>query len=361
MWTYPVAGKNNERHWDEIVNTHRTFWEKDCQEDPLILLCVASPFPLSQYPSLTNILAVEKELNADCLVGIEYAGDYERQFSESMSLPGTGIWAARPIPGVPWIEGIMGCRIVSMGSELWACQSEGASWKTAAKQRNTDWIRKYLEFAEVLNGNAVGRYAVAQSIIRGPSDVAAAMVGGTDLVMDLVDRAEEVLLFFEHAADEIVRLVERQRALVSPFYEGYVMGGFGIWCPDKCLVFQEDATAILSPSIYRDVLCAVDGRLSSSFPYTGMHTHSSSLFLVKDILRLESLDVVQITCDCPSKDLDRVIDASQEILLSKCLLLSGTFSVGQVERLCNELDPRGLDIQILVSSSDCAEPYRCLV
>ncbi|MCL6591496.1 MAG: hypothetical protein K6U80_16290 [Firmicutes bacterium] len=329
---------------------HQKFWTRE-QENPLLLISLPQQFPLLQFTALCRLLSGCTELKAADLDPSLYIQDYERQWQEALVVPGSGYWAARPLPGVPWVEGMLGCTIRSTGNDLWAQWPNGEfSLDFIPTFVGNPWQDKYLEFIRVLQIQAGGRYPVAQSILRGPSDVAGAILGGTKLIMACYDRPILMRSLFEAVAEAFLALVRAQWSLVSPFEGGYVMNGFGLWCPNQCIVFQEDLATILSPSLYRKLLLEIDYKLAEAFPYSGIHLHQSSLFLLDEILQLEPLNLVQITCENVSTGLEEVIKAGQKVLQSKHLLLSGFFSRQQIDKLINSLPLQGLALQIFISS-----------
>ena len=340
-----------------ILAAHRRFWARQ-GDTPLFLLSVAQQFPLLQFAPMRRLLAGTAELLATVVDPAEYAADYENQWREAAAAPGKSFWTARPIPGVPWLEGALGCSIHATGSDLWAEWPErGLPPQFRPGPQSAVWQAKYLEFLRFLRDKADGRFPVGQSILRGPSDAGGAILGGTDLVMSCYDRPGLVHSLLTDAAETLIALVGDQWSIVPPFHGGYVMGGFGIWCPEQCLVFQEDLTAVLSPAIYRDFLLEIDRGLAQAFPYSGIHLHQSSLYLVEDLLTLEPLNLIQITCDDASADLTPLIETAREVLRGKHLLLSGFFSRAQAEWLAETLPAQGLALQVLARSMEETAGY----
>lgn len=335
-----------------LLKTHKEFWTRT-NDTPLLLVAVAQEFPLFQFAPMKRLMASKPVLEAADLNVAEYAGDYERQWMEAAGMPGSTYWAARPVPGVPWLEGALGCAVHAVGSDLWAHWPErDCPSPFVPAVRGRLWRDKYLEFIRSLQFHAAGRYPVAQAILRGPSDAAGAILGGGDLVLGFLDRPVLLRSLLAAAVETLLDLVRSQWSLVPPFHRGYIMGGFGLWCPERCLVFQEDLTSVLSPAIYRDFLWEFDRALASAFPYSGMHLHQSSLFLLDQILDLAPLRLVQITCDEIASDLGPLAETARAVLARKNLILSGFFSRRQLLWLAETLPSQGLALQALISTPE---------
>jgi hypothetical protein len=52
---------------------------------------------------------------------------------------------------------------------------------------------------------------------------------------------------------------------------------------------QEDAVAVYSPKIYRQLVKPIDQYLAKQFTNSFMHLHSTSMFLLDDLLAIEGL------------------------------------------------------------------------
>ena len=114
---------------------------------------------------------------------------------------------------------------------------------------------------------------------------------------------------------------------------------------------QEDGSAFLSPALYVKYLQDEDERQASSFPYSVIHLHSSSLFLLDAILDVESLKCIQINKDVGGMDVSGMLPFFEKVQgRGKRLLIRGKLDHDDLKLLRSELSPNGLYLQIVVES-----------
>ena len=138
-------------------------------------------------------------------------------------------------------------------------------------------------------------------------------------------------------------------AIIPPFNGGYCCGQLNIWAPEKTIYLQEDSSAILSPRLFREFLLPFHERIAGLAPhFSAMHTHASSIHVLREVLTNKNLKCVQIDIEpegLKTKDLIRDFQAVQES--GKCLMVQGDISDEETELLYKELSPEGLCIFIV--------------
>ena len=114
---------------------------------------------------------------------------------------------------------------------------------------------------------------------------------------------------------------------------------------------QEDGSAFLSPALYVGHIRGEDERQASSFPYSVIHLHSSSLFLLDDILDMETLKCVQINKDVGGTDVSGMLPFFEKVQgRARQLMIRGKLDHEDMKLLRSELSPNGLYLQIVVES-----------
>jgi hypothetical protein len=243
---------------------------------------------------------------------------------------------------------------VQVGDEaIWALEGgfEYADFEALDFSPDNPWRRKYLEFITALNDRFRGRCPVGQPILRGISDMIAALRGTSEMVFDLCDDPEPFRSLAGRCTDLLVALVEEQQRITGPFAGGYEVEQLALWAPDRIIRMQEDGSAFLSPALYVKYLQGEDERQASSFPYSVIHLHSSSLFLLDVILNVESLKCIQINKDVGGMDVSGMLPFFEKVQdRGKRLMIRGKLDHDDLKLLRSRLSPNGLYLQIVVES-----------
>ena len=139
----------------------------------------------------------------------------------------------------------------------------------------------------------------------------AALRGASQMIFDLYDTPELFQRLARRCTDLLVELVEEQQKITGAFAGGYEVEQLALWAPDRIIRMQEDGSAFFSPALYVQHLQGEDERQASSFPYSVIHLHSSSLFLLDRILDVEPLKCIQINKDVGGAEVPKMLPFSQ--------------------------------------------------
>jgi hypothetical protein len=102
-----------------------------------------------------------------------------------------------------------------------------------------------------------------------------------------------------------------------------------------------------------------DERQASSFPFSVIHLHSSSLFLLKEILQIEPLKCIQINKDVGGADIGQMMPFLKMVRdHGKRLLIRGKLDHDDLSLLRSELSPNGLYLQIVVEGPAETKRYQ---
>jgi hypothetical protein len=256
---------------------------------------------------------------------------------------------ADPYGRVPWVEAILGASIratIKGGSmRTLSFIDTFDQWEHQANHRDEPWFNLLMQLSELLVRRSAGRYAVVQPTMRGPSDLAEAILGPVLMSYAMYDEPERLERFLEQVTDVFIDTLQALLGRVAPACGGY-LSPFGIWAPGSVVRTQCDATAFLSASQYAKWYLPHDLAICASVDYSFIHLHSISLHTVDALLAQELPRAIQITLEAEPKgpSLEQLLPVLHRILQVKPLLLEGQLNKDQVAWLQEQLPSGGLAI-----------------
>lgn len=336
------------------LTRYRDFWDNKPVDLPLLGFDVAGWFPFRRFSDLRKIPdggGIEPE-DLDprrCLA------DYKVAHQRALEVPDDYIKGVSPISAIPWLEAMVGCRLRRNGDGVWA-EERRADWKELANldvPSSNPWFRLYIDFVKTLSRQAEGRYPVGVPILRGVSDLMGALRGHTESIIDCMESPEESRKLARKCANVLIRLTRAHHAACQPFAGGHFIEQYSMWAPGPLVRMQEDASAVLSPDIYRSIIMEADRAIARAFPYSLIHLHSSSLFLIDQFLEIREIGVFQINRDVGEMGLPDMIPYLKKIQdQGRRIFLRGPLFAEDYRLIKEELMPRGLAVQSVVSSPD---------
>jgi len=343
---------------EQKIGLHNRFWMRKKMEKVLVSFRLTNDFFFSTHFKAAKDLLIEGEkITPDMLDVDAFLNDYERMYQEISSIGQDAFWVAEPFIGIPWMEAILGCEIYatknSFVSKPWVKSLE----ETEKIEFNTEnkWFKKYMEFIEKLEILSRGRFPIGQSIMRGPSDMVGAIFGQIELVYNLADKPEEMKALFFKVTDIFLDVIKYQYNVISEFHGGYSMGFYHIWSPGKCIWYQEDTSAILSPNLYRIFLKEPNVRICKNYKFTAIHLHPSSFFILDDLLQIDNLKIIQITKDIGGPTISEMLPQFKKVLESKILVIWGALDLVDLELIKEGLLNKGLFLSIVTPSIEEAK------
>lgn len=342
------------------LKKYRAFWTNAPMARPLIGFSLGGWFPLQSYPRMAKFRG-RREIAANELHPEDFLADYDRLVAPWEEVEDDVIRAVAPLPPFPWLEAMLGARVQVGDEAIWALEGgfEYADLDALDLSSDNPWRRKYLEFVAALNNRFRDRCPVGQPILRGVSDMIAALRGASQMVFDLYDHQEQFRRLAGRCTDLLIALLAEQQDITGPFAGGYEVEQLALWAPGRIIRMQEDGSAFFSPSLYVQHLQREDERQASSFPYSVIHLHSSSLFLLDAILNVESLKCIQINKDVGGMEVSGMLPFFKKVQqCGKRLLIRGKLDHGDLTLLRSELSPNGLYLQIVVESPAETKRFR---
>ena len=325
----------------------RAFWARDEVDRPLLAAWVGSYEMASLFPRGLAQLR-EGELNPDDIQFEFFRRDYEALFEKHSQVAADMPWSAFPLMVVPWVEAIAGCPIVHRSGNVWAEPWLGSYERLNERHApRLDWLAKLEEFTDWLVSFAGGRFPVAVSLMRGPTDVLAAMRGAQNSVLDLMDSPEAVTHALDWITDLWIRVARAQLSHIPPFAGGYGWSVQNLWSDVPGVWFQDDALAYWSPSLFSAYAVPREMKLAGCVARTGIHLHSVALFAVDGLLKMPELGVVEVNLDDVGETIPEMIPTFRRILESQRLYVWGHFSEDDLLTMRKELPAKELALQLM--------------
>ena len=339
------------------------FWRGVDTARPLISFWVGTFSITDLYPhsmrSLPDGILDPRQLTFE-LFDQDYCDLYEKNLASSSDTP----WAAFPIMTIPWLEAILGCPIVKKEDNIWADPREISLADFADSPvdlENNIWLEKLLEFTGWLVELSAGRFPVSVSLLRGPSDLLSAVRTPSQMCIDFIDHPDLVLEAMERVTTAWIRAACLQMDLIPSYMDGYSFGQIFLWAPGKCSWFQDDAVALMSPDHYVKFLLPFEKQIASSLPFSGIHLHPRSLFVVDELINIPGLDVIEINYESYGPHLEEMLGTFVKIVSKKRLVVWGEFSDGDLRFLRDNLPSKNLCLQVNVPTAEFARKKSILM
>ena len=340
-----------EAELDALLRRHEAFWTMEDVAEPLLwtydyrwLEDVEIRLPLADgtMAGEAELLTPDK-INPRLFLGEESLLSWTRGVVPS-SLKGD-FFAPRQPFDLCWTEAIMGCKVYFSSRARWS-EDYLEDWQDLDGIRlraDNRWLAKLLEFVEMLQEASQGRYFVTEPLLRGPIDMARALVGDTALCLAVHDGPAQLHRLLEICTDATIETFERIRERIPPFRGGWCTH-FGIWAPGAVGYTQIDASVLFSADDFRVHFLPHYRRLVGSCDYAVIHVHSISSHHVEALMSLDDLAMIQITIDPPpfGPPVRELIPVFQKVQEAKPLLIEGPVSEDEKNQIVDTLSPQGL-------------------
>jgi hypothetical protein len=254
-----------------------------------------------------------------------------------------------------WSQAAMGCRVRIHGGRPWAEPMSGDVDRIVAQSEAScaAWSQELLQAVEAAVATADGRCPIGGPLLRGPLDMAAALLGDTRLCLLVMDGTSELTALVA-ACGKVHALLNALRLAQTPDFDGGFVpyAKWGLWAPGACIRMQNDASALISAGHYRRFALTTDEVIASQAAYSIFHLHSAAIHILPALLENRYLSAVQVQLDPPPSgpSLDSLLPALATVRAAgKGLLICGPLTKDEVHLTCRALHPAGLAIQIELS------------
>ncbi len=344
------------------VERYRAFWSREETDRPLVGFSFVGWYPL-EYFSVCRSWNVNDYITPEMLKPQQWLDDYERLLAEGEQVEDDMLRGACPIQvAFPcFIPAILGCKIRVLpdnviGEEL------GLSWEEALAKRldlDNPWFQKYVEFAQALVDRSGGRYPISHGCELGPTDLHALLRGHNESILDLMDDPGRSAELLKHLGHVFVDFFKQAWERIPLYQGGYFDAQYQLWAPGPIIRIQEDATAVFSPDLYRELVQPVDRKIAGQFACNFIHLHSTSMFMLDAFLEIEELRGFEINLEPFNIPVDGMIPYFKMVQdADRPLLIRGSLSPDEARLLMDSLDPRGLYLHVMPKNQEEIDALR---
>ncbi|MCC7407147.1 MAG: hypothetical protein IT442_03695 [Phycisphaeraceae bacterium] len=270
----------------------------------------------------------------------EHAAPRRRVFSDD-EMPFCTPWRA-----IPWLEASCGCPV------LYAEGSLRPDHVAPSMQAILDvklpaapgWIERMHDLTRQQVAGLAGAEdcMVSPSILRGPSDVLAAMRGQTEFFLDLMDTPDLVAKAAAKVNDLMVRVIREHFDLVPAKLGGFVHS-YGYWSPQPTVVLQQDAMGMCPPEMYRDIFQPLDslavGALGQAVFF---HMHTTGYAHHEHVMDIPGLAGVELSIESTGPSLLELVPTLRKILERTRLILFAEHFFPELPEMMRRIPHEGL-------------------
>lgn len=336
---------------EERVGRFRRFYQR-ANDRPLLGFFVGSDYPLRRYRA-SDDLSTSRPLTPEDFEVAPYLDDCDRLFNLHEACGGDFIWSASAFWGIPWLEVVLGCPIFadhSTGSIHTRPPPNFAGPDSIPRfDPENPWMRKTVEFLHHMAERSGGRWPIGTTRMRGIADLLSALYGGSDFILALTDRPDEVKQVCDKLADFWIEFGRLQLAHIPPYHGGIGSFYYNLWAPPGTIWHQEDAAALLSPKLYDDFIREHDDRIARAFAGCIMHQHPTKFVPTDFYLKMPFL-ALELHIDEGGPNAETLYSTHLKILAQKPLVIWGNIPERDLDWIFTKLPAAGLALITVVGS-----------
>jgi hypothetical protein len=346
---------------DAAIDRFRTaFWKRCAGRPPIGVAPSRSWLPISY---LQNSDKLPLYLQPGEIDGLGVSSDYadaarDRRVFIDDWVPYTAAWRA-----VPWLEAMCGCPVRCASGSLAPehCVANVSLLEAWPIPAAPVWQQEMATQTSCLVRNSPEDCLVSPTILRGPADVLAAMLGLTEFYLALHD-APSVL------AATAARINALQLATLLDHFSrvparragyGHI---YGYWSPSPSTVIQDDVLGMCAPKVFREHYQELSASLVRDFPGSVFyHLHSTGIRHINDVLAIPGLAGVELTLEGTGPTLSELLPLILRILEQTRLILFVDHGFEELPEALKVLPHDGL--YVIVSDQDVtdADSYATLL
>lgn len=263
--------------------------------------------------------------------------------------------------GTPWIEAIIGCRLIIQEDSIWADEPPDNRYEILKKinySLGNPWLSKLIDLHKFLVDISYDRFPVSLPVMHGPLDIISAFRSPNKLCLDLYDRPEDVKLSAEHLKKIWIKIAKQLMEITPPYYSGWFTR-MNIYLKSRCTTPQSDFTSLISEKMYREFELEIDKDIMNNVPSQTYHTHSTSWYVLKSISQIPNLKSLQVTIDPNGPSLEEMKEILTECQKNVSLLIA-VWNVHDFKWFIKNLQPEGLAVVLIKNKLTGREEFNNL-
>jgi hypothetical protein len=253
-------------------------------------------------------------------------------------------------PVIPWMEGIIGCRIYSLGKtgtmhakppkpEIETRRLPQHLRSILNEPSKSLWFEKLSYGTKRLSKVLGKKFPMSNTLMRGPGDMLGTLMGYEQFIKTLMRTPDKIFLneLLKLCTQIWIKTAKIQFQNASAFKGGFC-NPYGVWAPGLNIRFQEDITALLSPKLYTEWLLPYHVKIANSFEYSVFHMHSGSLELYnwRVLCKESKINCLQVDLDPLGPSFTSVLETLLEMNAQKPLIVT-ICTHDQIEAIENHL------------------------
>ena len=337
--------KSTEIIEESIERFKTSFWARNNSVRPPVGIVEVDSFLPIKY---LNGKFTKKDISIEDILCANVDSDYEFISKRKKIIHDDFIPFSAPWRAIPWLEAICGCP-VHYSSGSMAPDKAILDVEDLLKIQDfekPEWRDFLFQQTEHLTKNMARDCWVSPSILRGPSDILAAMRGMDNFYMDSLLKPDLLDKAAAHLTGLTANIIEKHFAYVKPQLGGYGHI-YGYWSPEKTNVYQEDAMGMVDPGIFRDIFLKHNNTLVKRLDgHAFFHLHSTGFAHYKHLLEIEGLSGIEITIEQNGPPLIDLVEVFKEILSKTRLILFVDAYFDQLNEVLKQIPSDGLYLLI---------------
>ena len=330
---------------ETIQRFEESFWSKKKADRPPVGIYderIYLPIQFLRRPFTSGTVSPQDVTGQSVMTEYEYSFAH-RAVSCDDFVAFSAAWRA-----VPWLEACCGCPVRYAEGSL-APQHFVASVEDLASlpiPAPNGWFECLGRETKRLEVQAPSDCYISPSILRGPSDVLAAMRGIDQFFLDLCEKPRVVATVAARVSRVLIDAVDLHYSLVKPKLAGFGHI-FGYWAPGQTVVIQEDAMGMCSPAMYRDIFMPCDAEVVRRLgEHVLFHLHSTGCKHYKHVLGIPGVAGLEVAMESIGPSLLDLVPVFREILEKSRLILQVCTGFEQLPEVLRKLPLEGLFLTI---------------
>jgi len=337
--------KSDEQLSQSVARFRHVFWDRNRTDRPPVGIVSDEVFmPIGYLRKKFDRPAVEPaDLKADlCLTDYECASAHRKVFCDDW-IPFNAAWRA-----IPWLEAMCGCRVRYATGSLGLASA--ADSRKGLRHLNVPADRRWLECLREQTLQLVNACPsdcwVSPTIMRGTSDIIAAMRGLTEFYIDICTDPAAIAELAGQVNRLWLEVADMHFSLVKPRLGGYGHI-YGYWAPEKTTVIQEDVMGMCSPATYCELFREHNARLVRHLgSHVLFHLHSTGYGHYRDVLSIPGLAGLELTVEANGPPLPDLLPVLREVLEQSRLILYVDHGFEHLPSVLSRLPREGLYVLI---------------